>query len=86
MQQGSMTEVEFGALSKEQLVALVAARGDALMTYIAADRALRDKIDAGKLAMDDMIRMEKTKEAALLKLGEVETAVVFGQTAGNVAN
>lgn len=86
MQQTSMTDIDFTVLSKAQLVALVLARGDALIDYIAADKVLRQQIDAGKLAMEDMIHMEKTKEAALLKLGQVETAVVFGRPAGAVAN
>lgn len=86
MQQGSMTTVEFDRLTKEQLAGMVAARGDALMSYIAADKILRQKIDAGKLAFEDMVQMEKTKEAALLKLGETETAIMFGVPAGATAN
>jgi len=86
MQQESITEVEYASLSKDQLVAMVAARGDALIALIEADKVLRQKIDAGKLAFDDMVRMEKTKEAALLKLGELETAIIFGQVVGGAAN
>lgn len=86
MQQGSMTNVDLNALSKEQLVAMVALRGEALMSYIEADKLLRQKIDAGKLVFEDMVRMEKTKEAALLKLGESETAIMFGASAGSAAN
>lgn len=86
MQQGTMTQVEFDKLSREQLAGMVAARGQALMSYIAADKMLRQKINAGKLAYEDMARMEKSKEAALLKLGETETAIIFGETTGSVAN
>lgn len=86
MQQSSMTAVDYTALNKAQLVAMVAARGEALMAYIAADNALRDKIDAGTLCLEDMQRMEATKEAALLKLGETETAVIFGRSPDQIAN
>lgn len=65
---------------------MVAARGDALMTYIEADNALRERIDAGKLSFEDMQKMEATKQAALLKLGKLETAVMFGRSADKAAN
>lgn len=82
MQKAGLTEADLQALTKDQLVKMVAARGEALVVFVSADNAISDKIFAGTLQAGDMQQADSAKQAALVKLGEIETAILFGSAGG----
>ncbi len=86
MKNSTLMEADLTALSHEQLVAMVAVRGEALMAFIEADNGILRRIKSGTLRAVDMRKADEAKRAALIKLGEEETAILFGRAGGPAVN
>lgn len=64
------------ALSKEQLVEMVALRGNTLLAYIEADAVFRERIEHGTLHDEDLAKLYALKGALVSELGAREVGLI----------